>query len=123
MHIELEPARELVAARAAAARTILTDAGAPNYAEIEMGFSLAGDPGRYAFILQRCGKLTPHQARVQAEERAAAAETERDQLRAELDQRSRRVSDHQEGRPMSLPETLGLPHREAPQADARVRLT
>ena len=97
MHIELEVARELVAARAAAARTILQDAGAPNYAEIEMGFSLAGDPGRYAFILQRCAKLTPHQARVQAEERAAAAETERDQLRAELDQRSRRASDHQEG--------------------------
>jgi hypothetical protein len=24
---------------------------------------------------------------------------------------------------MSLPETLGLSHREAPQADARVRLT
>jgi hypothetical protein len=58
MHIELEVARELVAARAAAARTILTNAGAPNYAEIEMGFSLADDPGHYAFILQRCGKLT-----------------------------------------------------------------
>jgi hypothetical protein len=97
MHIELEPARELVAAWAAAARTILADAGAPNYAEIEMGFSLAGDPARYAFILQRCGKLTPHQARAQAEERAAAAEAERDQLRAELGRFSRPASDDQQG--------------------------
>jgi hypothetical protein len=83
VQMELEPARELVASWAAAARTILQDAGAPNY--VEMLFGLAGDPQRYAFLLQRCGHLTPHEARLEAEGRAEAAEAESARLRAEID--------------------------------------
>lgn len=72
--MELEPARELVAHWVGAARAMLGDA--PNYSEtpIEMEVKVGGDSERFAFILQRVGKLTPHQVRQQAEARAEAAE-------------------------------------------------
>jgi hypothetical protein len=74
-HMDLEPAREIVAAWVAAARTILGDA--TNYTEtpVEMEVGVAESPERFVFILQRAGKLTPHQARLQAEQRARHAET------------------------------------------------
>lgn len=82
--MDVEPAREIVAAWVAAARAMLGDA--PNYSETEIDFGLADPPGyemevklagevdRYVFRVQRRGKLTPHQARKLAEERAEAAE-------------------------------------------------
>jgi hypothetical protein len=76
--MELAPARDMVAAWVGAARTMLGDA--ENYTEtpIEMVVKVAEEPERYAFVLQRVGKLTPHQARQAAEERAEQAEAERD---------------------------------------------
>lgn len=80
--MELEPAREMVAAWCGAARAMLGDA--PNYSEtpiefpdgdaepggkIEMGVKVAESPERYVFILQRVGPhtLTPHEARQKAD--------------------------------------------------------
>ena len=93
--LDLEPSREAVALWVGVARGML--AGAPNYSETLAGFDdgladppgtemtvgLAGDPERYVFRLQRAGRLTPHQARQQAEQRAAAAEQARDEALAE----------------------------------------
>ncbi|MFD9368801.1 hypothetical protein ACFWA6_14005 [Streptomyces sp. NPDC060020] len=72
--MDLEPARDMVAQWVGAARAMLGDA--PNYSEtpIEMVVKVAEDPERFAFILQRVGKLTPHEARQQAEQRAEQAE-------------------------------------------------
>jgi len=76
MSMEIEPARELVAHWVGAARAMLGDA--PNYTEtpIEMEVKVGESPERFIFVLQRAGKLTPHQARQQAEERAEKAERE-----------------------------------------------
>ncbi|MFG2747238.1 hypothetical protein ACGFY0_45305, partial [Streptomyces chartreusis] len=76
MAMEIQPARELVAHWVGAARAMLGDA--PNYTEtpIEMEVKVGESPERFAFVLQRVGKLTPHQARQQAEERAKRAEAE-----------------------------------------------
>ncbi|MFV2172410.1 hypothetical protein ACFHW2_11490 [Actinomadura sp. LOL_016] len=84
MSLDLEPSREMAAMWVGAARGMLGDA--PNYTEtpievptdddpkVTMEVKLAGEIERYAFTLQRVGKLTPHQARGQAEARADAAE-------------------------------------------------
>lgn len=67
MSMNLEPARELAAVWVGCARGMLGDA--PNYSETSVTFtvSLAGEAERYAFTLQRVGRLTPHEARQQAE--------------------------------------------------------
>ena len=67
MSMEIEPAREMVAAWVGAARAMLGDA--PNYSEtlVEMVVKVAEAPERYAFVLQRVGQMTPHEARQQAE--------------------------------------------------------
>ena len=83
LHLELEPAHEIACALVASARTILDDA--ENYTELTFEASDGGE--RYVLTLQRPGKLTPHEARVQAE-------AERDALRAQLHQlASRRTAD------------------------------
>jgi hypothetical protein len=66
--MELEPAREMVAHWVGAARGMLGEA--PNYSEtpVEMVVKVGEDPERFAFTLQRVGKVTPHQARQQAEQ-------------------------------------------------------
>lgn len=81
MTMELEPARELVAHWVGAARAMLGDA--PNYTEtpIEMVVKVGESPERFAFVLQRVGKLTPHQARQQAEQRAGRAEAAIERVR------------------------------------------
>lgn len=81
--MDLVPSRALVANWVAAAKTWLDDIGARNYTEtacefgpsVSMESRLAGELERYAFILQRVGpgKLTPHEARKKADERADAA--------------------------------------------------
>lgn len=85
MAMELEPARDMVAAWVGAARGMLGDA--ENYSEtpVEMEVKVGESPERFAFTLQRVGKLTPHQARqrveariAELEERLAVAEAERD---------------------------------------------
>lgn len=72
--LDLVPAQDMVAVWVATARTMLGDA--PNYSEtrvdlpaekVEMELKLAGELDRYVFTVQRAGKLTPHEARVQAE--------------------------------------------------------
>lgn len=70
MSMEIEPAREMVAHWVGAARAMLGDA--ENYSEtpIEMEVGVAEDPQRYAFVLQRVGRVTPHQARQRAEAEA-----------------------------------------------------
>jgi hypothetical protein len=75
-HMDMEPAREVAALWAGAARGLLENA--ENYAEISMEFKAGGDFQRYAFTCQKVGKLTPHEARRQAE-------AERDELRAEVE--------------------------------------
>jgi hypothetical protein len=79
--MEIEPAREMVAQWVGAARAMLGDA--PNYSEtpIEMEVKVAESPERFAFVLQRVGKLTPHQARQQAEQRAEQAEAAIERVR------------------------------------------
>jgi hypothetical protein len=81
--MDIEPARELVAHWVGAARAMLGDA--PNYSETEIDFGredpsgyemeikLAGELDGYVFRVQRRGKLTPHQARKLAEDRADSA--------------------------------------------------
>lgn len=81
-HMDLEPARELVAHWVAAARAMLGDA--PNYSETKLEFDVkvAESPEMYTLVVQRHapGALTPHEARQRAE---AEAEKLRDEL-AEL---------------------------------------
>lgn len=85
MAMEIEPAREMVAHWVGAARAMLGDA--PNYSEnpIEMEVKVGESPERFVFILQRAGKLTPHQARLKAEARVAVLEAELRQMRGETD--------------------------------------
>lgn len=71
--MQLEPARELAAIWVAAARTMLGDA--ENYSEtpVEIDVGLGVDPDNpkprelYTVVIQRVGKVTPHQARKRAE--------------------------------------------------------
>jgi hypothetical protein len=65
--MELIPARETAAAMVAAARGLLGDA--ENYSEttVEWDIGLAGETDRYTIVIQRVGKVTPHQARRRAE--------------------------------------------------------
>lgn len=90
VRLSLQPAREVVALWAAAARGMLGDA--PNYSEtpisipadvdegladghgVEMTVRRGGEMDEFVFRLQRAGRLTPHQARELAEKRATAAE-------------------------------------------------
>lgn len=90
VHLALQPAREVVALWAAAARGMLGDA--PNYSEtpismpadvdegladghgVEMTVRRGGEAEEFVFRLQRAGRLTPHEARLIAERRADAAE-------------------------------------------------
>ncbi len=78
MHMEMQPAREMLAHFVAAARTMLGDA--PNYTEtkLEMDVKVAEAPEMYTVVIQRHGPgaLTPHDARLRAEayaERLATA--------------------------------------------------
>jgi hypothetical protein len=84
--MDLEPARDAVALWVGIARGMLN--GGPNYSEtrvdygledppgVEMTVGLAEDPERFVFRLQRAGRLTPHEARREAEDRAASLEAE-----------------------------------------------
>ncbi|MER7213147.1 hypothetical protein ABT340_39300 [Streptosporangium sp. NPDC000239] len=80
--LSLIPPREIAAVWAHCAKGMLGDA--PNYSEtpvtypsVSMEVIPAGEPERYALIVQRVGKLTPHEARQRAE-------AERDEALAEL---------------------------------------
>lgn len=82
VNLELVPPRELALAWVRAARDLL--GGAPSYSETPVAFSAAsmtvgaaGEPERYILTVQRAGKITPHQARLEAE-------AERDKLASEL---------------------------------------
>ncbi|MGR6922596.1 hypothetical protein ACU635_50795 [[Actinomadura] parvosata] len=79
VNLDLIPPREIAAIWVHCAVGMLGDA--PNYTETEvkmpsvsMEISPAGTYDRYALIVQRVGRLTPHEARQQAE-------AERDELR------------------------------------------
>jgi hypothetical protein len=63
LELNLIPPREIVAVWVHAAREMIGDA--ENYVEMEV--KLAGEVERFAFVLQRVGKLTPHEARQAAE--------------------------------------------------------
>ncbi|MFJ6215044.1 hypothetical protein ACIQGZ_17165 [Streptomyces sp. NPDC092296] len=85
MSMELKPAQDMVAIWCGAARGFLGDA--PNYVEtpVEMDVKVAESPEQFTFTLQRkdFGRLTPHEARQEAEARVAELEAELEQLRAE----------------------------------------
>lgn len=70
MHMDIEPARELVAHFVGAARAMLGDG--PNYSETKLEFDVkvAESPELYTFVVQRHGRgvLTPHEARQKAEQ-------------------------------------------------------
>ena len=78
VHMELEPARELLAHQVAAARTMLGDA--PNYTEtkVEWDIKVAESPEMYTLVVQRHapGALTPHEARQKAEARVTELEAQ-----------------------------------------------
>lgn len=89
VNLELLPPREIAAVWVHCARGMLDDA--PNYSETRVDFpqvsmevGLAGEPERYALIVQRVGKLTPHEARRAAEARADQAEATVGRLRGAL---------------------------------------
>jgi hypothetical protein len=84
MSMELEVARDLVAAWCGAARAMLGDA--PNYSEtpITMTVKVGESPETFAFTLQRVGALTPHQARLNAEAERDAANARITDLEAEV---------------------------------------
>ncbi|MEU3261015.1 hypothetical protein ABZ694_25035 [Streptomyces albidoflavus] len=77
-HMDIEPARELLAHQVAAARAMLGDA--PNYTEtkVEYDLKVAESPELYTVVIQRHapGALTPHEARQKAEARVAELEAE-----------------------------------------------
>jgi hypothetical protein len=87
--MDIDAAREITTEYVAAARAMLGDA--ENYTEtpVEFTVGLAGQE-RYVLIVQRAGKLTPHQARKRAEaerdewKRAAEAEAQGGKARAEM---------------------------------------
>jgi hypothetical protein len=72
VELDLAVAREISALWVQTARTMLQDA--PNYSETSMEFPDREAGVRYAFTVQRVGKLTPHEARKAAEARADKAE-------------------------------------------------
>jgi hypothetical protein len=76
VHMDLQPARELLAYQVAAARAMLGDA--PNYSEtkLEYDIKVAESPELYTIVIQRHapGALTPHEARQKAEARVAELE-------------------------------------------------
>lgn len=78
MHMELEPARQLLAHQVAAARAMLGDA--PNYSEtkVEFDVKVAESPELYTIVIQRHapGALTPHEARQKAENELSRIERE-----------------------------------------------
>ncbi|MFJ4680537.1 hypothetical protein [Kitasatospora sp. NPDC088783] len=82
--MEIEPARELAELWVGCARGMLGDA--PNYSEtaVVMEAGLAGQGERFAFTLQRAGRLTPHEARIAAEERAGRLAGRLESIRALL---------------------------------------
>ncbi|MFF8458885.1 hypothetical protein ACF06T_30620 [Streptomyces albidoflavus] len=75
-HMDIEPARELLAHQVAAARAMLGDA--PNYTEtkVEYDVKVAESPELYTVVIQRHapGTLTPHEARQKAEARVTELE-------------------------------------------------
>lgn len=83
--LAIEPAREMAAYWVGAARALLE--GAENYTETRVDFGIPEDPQRYSFVVQKAGKLTPHEARRRAEAECAELRTEVEQLRATLQTR------------------------------------
>ncbi|MEV5915785.1 hypothetical protein AB0M00_43750 [Streptomyces chartreusis] len=87
MHMDIASARELLAHQVAAARAMLGDA--KNYSETKLEFDVkvAESPELYTIVIQRHGPgvLTPHEARLKAEERVAQLEAEIRRLRGERD--------------------------------------
>lgn len=93
--LELGLPRELVIAFVHAAREMLGDA--ENYCETRIDFpsvsmevKAAGEWERYALVVQRAGKLTPHEAR-------RRAEAERDAMSQMLRAMARRVGEQRAG--------------------------
>lgn len=85
VNLDLIPPREIAAIWVHCAVGMLGDA--PNYSEtpvdmpkVSMEISPAGTVERYALIVQRVGKLTPHEARQAAEARAERAEAAVDRV-------------------------------------------
>ncbi|MFE9099768.1 hypothetical protein [Actinomadura geliboluensis] len=100
--LEVEPARELAAIWVGVARTMLN--GGENYSEtpVEFEVGLAGERDRYVLIVQRLGKLTPHEARGLAEDRAAKAEREAERLRQELSRARAALAAGRDGHPLDV---------------------
>ena len=109
-NMDIVEAREITANYVAAARAMLGDA--ENYSETRVDFpaehvdlelKLAGELERYVFTVQRAGKVTPHEARVKAEQ-------ERDDARA-LALACRESIDQM---PIMLSDFIGVQYEELP---------
>lgn len=79
-NMDIRPARALVAQWVGAARTLLE--GAENYSETRVDFGIPEDPQRYSFVVQKAGKLTPHEARRRAEAECGELRAEVERLQA-----------------------------------------
>jgi hypothetical protein len=85
MALDLIPAQEAIVGWVLAARGMLDGHGAENYTETSMEFPDRACGERYVFILQRAGRLTPHEAQQQAEAEAGRLRAEVAELRAQLE--------------------------------------
>jgi hypothetical protein len=83
--LDVIPAQEAIAGWCLAARGMLDGHGAENYTETSMEFPDRPRGERYVFILQRVGKLTPHEARRKAEAEADRLREENARLREQLE--------------------------------------
>lgn len=86
------PAQQVLAAWILAARRQLDGTGAENYTETRVEFPDRPRGERYAFILQRVGKLTPHEARQHAEAEAERLREQVARMRARLAAAGRRTA-------------------------------
>lgn len=82
-HLELQPARDMIAYWVGAARVLLD--GAENYSETTCEFGIPEDAQRYSFVVQKADKLTPHEARRKAEAERGELRAEVERLRAQLE--------------------------------------
>jgi hypothetical protein len=107
------PARGVIAQWVLASRGLLDDSGAENYAVIDMTFPDRPRGERYQFVLQRVGKLTPHEARQRAERERDEALADAGRLRERLAVAAAEYGILHSGGGYLTPATLASPRQDS----------